>query len=207
MSEPVERVRRKRRRQNTAPHAPFGFINPYPYMSDIEAMTKLALERRRLPFSWRYFDGDVPMLKALLPDYAPEFTLLEYKLVITVKGNFFGRIPDVIDRDALAASVLEMGGWKLVVLYETDIRQNVDAALDAVAPELTTRHITGSERPNPYGAVDILARLRAVYAARRAALGAYRNPKVKFRNERRAHELVAARSVHRRRRIRSGENQ
>jgi hypothetical protein len=129
-------------------------------MSDPEAMVHLELERRNVPFSWRWFDGDSPHLREMLPDYAPEFTLREYRLVFTVAGAFFSGIPGVFDRMALAAVLLEADGWRLEVLYDADIRKGVGQAIDAVAPELVRPSVVGPPRPNPLGNVDLMRRLR-----------------------------------------------
>lgn len=120
-------------------------------MSDAEAMVHLELEERRIPFSWRYFDGQAPLLKELIPDYAPEFTLREHRLVIVIVGEYFGSIPSVIDRAALAQAALEMDGWKVVSLFATDIqRDGPVVVLDRQCPELRRTTIRGGKRKSPY---------------------------------------------------------
>jgi hypothetical protein len=146
-----------------------GFVNPYPQMSAVEARVHLELERRKIPFSWRLFDGlDAPQLSAVLPDYAPEFTLREYRIVIVVSGNFFGTLPGVIDRTALASALLEADHWKLVVLFESDIlNEGIDKLLDRELPELAKPTVTGPPRPNPYAKfmLDVMNRRRLVLSS------------------------------------------
>jgi len=131
-----------------------------PWMSEPEAMVHLELERRQVPFSWRYFDGVSPAIAAVMPDFAPEFTLREYKVVILIIGLFFGEIPGVLDKNALAAALLEGDGWKVVNLYETDIRADVSGLLDKEVPVLKNPSVTGKPRPNPFGIPDFMARRR-----------------------------------------------
>jgi hypothetical protein len=137
------------------------FINPYPFMSSIEAMVHLELEARQVPFTWRWFDGDSPMLRLMLPDYAPEFTLREYKLVIVILGNFFGTLPGVLDRTSLAKVALEADGWTMVILYENEIRtEGAEAVLNSKAPQLKNPTIKGVVRQGPFGRPDLMKRAR-----------------------------------------------
>ena len=145
------RERRGFRYANRVGAARVEFINPYPHMADAEAMVHLELERRHIPFSWRYFDGEAPLLQELMPDYAPEFTLREMKLVITIVSPYYGGLPGVIDRQALAQAALEMDGWKVVTLFSYDIeRLGADAALTEKVPELAKPVAYGEPRKSPY---------------------------------------------------------
>jgi len=130
-------------------------------MSTIEAMVHLDLERRQVPFSWRYFDGEAVHFKTLMPSFAPEFTLREYKVVILIIGDFWGTLPGVLDSNALAMTLLEADGWKVVTFYEADIRRGVKELIDKELPELVGPVIRGEPRPNPYGNVDLMATRRA----------------------------------------------
>lgn len=130
-------------------------------MSSIEAMVHLELERRQVPFSWRYFDGEAVHFKTLMPSFAPEFTLREYKTVILILGEFWGNLPGVLDSNALAATLLEADGWKVVTLWEADIRRDVEALIDKEVPALVGPVIKGDPRPNPYGKVDLMSQRRA----------------------------------------------
>lgn len=165
------RRRQKRKRSNRTPTARLEFINPYPWMSAPEAMVHLELETRDVPFSWRHFDGEAPHLTMLLPDYHPEFTLREYKLVIVVQGNFWGILPGVIDREALASALLEADGWRMVVLTENDIRGDINGTFARQLPELIEPVVKGEHRPNPFGVPAYMEErrimLRAAAAARR----------------------------------------
>lgn len=138
----------------------FEFINPYPHMSEPEAMVHLELEKRTIPFSWRYFDGESVGLTFVMPDFAPEFTLREYKIVILVIGLFWGEIPGILDKNALATAILESEGWKVVWLYEPDIRNRLLEVFDQELPELRQPTWRGKPRPNPYGIPDFMARRR-----------------------------------------------
>lgn len=139
----------------------FGFINPYPHMASAEAMVHLELERRHIPFSWRYFDGESPWLQELLPDFAPEFTLREQKLVIIVVGAYFGTLPGVLDRTALAQAALEEDGWKVASLFAYDIeRDGASLTLDRRIPELMKPVATGEPRKSPYDPPTYFEELR-----------------------------------------------
>lgn len=132
-------------------------------MSDPEAMVHLELERREVPFSWRYFDAsldEAPHVKELIPDFAPEFTLREYRIVIMVETAFFASLPGVLDRSALAAALLEEDGWKAVILWEADIRKDVEGLLSRTFPALRNPTIKGKPKPNPYGKPSTLFTFR-----------------------------------------------
>lgn len=136
------------------------FVNPYPWMSSTEARVHLALEEAGVPFSWRWFDGESPTFNQLLVNqgFQPEFTLLEHKAVVMVQGGFWGFLPGVLDKVALAQVALEADGWRVCVLFGTDIDAgNAWPEMKKVIPELGT--IKGPIRPNPYGNVDLMGRL------------------------------------------------
>lgn len=169
------RLRRgKRRIKVTKPNTEF--VNPYPWMSSVEAMVHLELERREVPFSWRYFDGESALLSELMPDFTPEFTLREYKAVILVIGLFWGTLPGVLDKNALCKVLLEAEGWTVVTLFEQDIRSDVAGALDRALPQLKNPAIKGKPRPNPYGQVDLMAARRQQIAAVNAARKQWMKP-------------------------------
>lgn len=140
------------------------FQNPYPYMSEPEAMVHLELEHRHVPFSWRFFDADSAQLKELMPDWSPEFTLREYHIAILVIGNFFGTLPSVVDKNALGKVLLESEGWTVAVLYENDIRAGAGKLLDKELPALRNPAVVGEQRPNPYGIPQFMAARRAQLA-------------------------------------------
>jgi len=188
------RLRRRNRTGTRLGNGGLEFRNPYPWMSQVEAMVHLELERRNVPFSWRYFDGDSVNMRTLMPDFAPEFTLREYKLVILIIGSFWGTLPGVLDVNALATSLLEFDGWNVVTLYETEIRQNVGRALDLKAPMLTNPAIKGPRRPNPYGNVDLMK-------TRRENLRQQALSRQQFKLEDKVGGAVAGRRSRRRRRF------
>lgn len=140
----------------------FEFKNPYPWMSEVEAMVHLELEKRGVPFSWRYFNAfDIaPNLALLMPDFAPEFTLREYKYAILIIGDFFGTLPTVLDRNAFGQVLLEEDGWTVAILFEQEIRNDVVKALNDKLPLLVSATIKGPQVPNPYGVPDFMAKRR-----------------------------------------------
>lgn len=164
ISEGVRRRAQKPRKNNILRGVAklFKFQNPFPWMSEVEAMVDLELLRRQIPFSWRYFDApeDAPNLTLMMPDFAPEFTLKEYKYVILIVGAFFGTLPSVLDRNAFGQVLLEADGWTVAVLFEDEIRADVAKALDSQLPNLASAPIKGPERPNPFGTPDFMARRR-----------------------------------------------
>lgn len=137
------------------------FTNPYPWMSSIEAMVHLALESHYIPFSWRFFDGQAPTFTQLMTNqgYQPEFTLREYRTVVLVQGAFFGSLPGVLDNVSLAKVLLEADLWKVVILWESDIR--TVGAWELLRREIPMLGaITGPPRANPYGQPDLMSRSR-----------------------------------------------
>src|SRR5688572_19288549 len=164
ISEGARRRAQKKRKNNILRGVKklFKFQNPYPWMSEVEAMVHLELEKRGVPFSWRYFDAIelAPNLALLMPDFAPEFTLKEYKYVILIIGEFFGTLPTVLDRNAFGQVLLEADGWTVAVLFEDEIRDDVGKALDSKLPLLAAAAIKGPVRPNPYGTPDFMAKRR-----------------------------------------------
>lgn len=158
------------------------FINPYPWMSSVEARVHLELERREVPFTWRWFDGDLaPHLRELMPSYAPEFTLKEYKTVIIVQGNYFSQLPGIIDTVAMAQVLLEADGWKVVVLWEDDILRDLQGVLEKHLPWLKKPPVKGKPRVGPYGRIDLMAN-------RRKALSAFNLRRAKYALDRQREE-------------------
>lgn len=128
------------------------FIDPFSYESSDDARVQLELENRFIPFSYRYFDGEAPTLKKLLPAYEPEFTLREYKVVIIVVSSFFGALPGALNQAALASVLLEKDGWKQVAWYENEIKGlGVNYLIQRDLPELNMPVFQGPERPSPVG--------------------------------------------------------
>lgn len=151
------------------------FLNPYAWMSATEARVHLELERRKVPFTWRYFDAkdQAPHLTYLMPDFAPEFTLKEYKAVVIVQGGYFSTIPGVIDRVALAQALLEADGWKVAILFEADILKDVQGALSKALPVLAHPTVRGEPRVGPYGRPDLMAERRKNLSAFNLRRGYY----------------------------------
>lgn len=134
-------------------------------MPSSDARVYIALQQRRVPFSYRFFNTYNPYLQALIPDWAPEFTLKDYKVVIVVLGSFFGGIPAMIDRTSLAKAILEKDGWKFFIWSEFDVSQDVDKLLSSV-PELRKPRVTGPVYRNPLGQPDVMAAFRRLTARR-----------------------------------------
>lgn len=150
------------------------FLNPYPWMSKTEARVHLELERREVPFTWRWFDGDLaPHLRVLMPDYAPEFTLKEYKTVIIVQGGYFSTLPGVIDRAAMAQVLLEADGWKVVILFEQDILRDIQGVLDKKLPWMRNPPIKGKPRVPPLGVPNFMEQRRRALSAFNLRRGFY----------------------------------
>lgn len=130
------------------------FINPYSYESNPEARVQLELESRGIPFAYRYFvTGESAIhVKRLIPDFAPEFTLPDYKVVIMVIGDFYGHLPGVLDKDGLAVALLAADGWKGIVWDQSEIVvEGVAALMHRDLPQLDNCVIGGIEIPSPYG--------------------------------------------------------
>lgn len=161
----------------------FDFVNPFPWMSEPEAMVQLELMERYVPFSWRYFDGESANLALLMPDFAPEFTLREYKIVILIIGEFFGTLPSIIDVNALAQTLLEADGWKVVALTEREIRQGVSKVFEDKLPELSNPSYRGGQRPNPFGVPTFMASRRAQLAGQGIERSVFRQDPEKQRNQ------------------------
>lgn len=140
-------------------------------MSWPDAIIRRELEVRRVPFSYRYFKPEwCPTLKVLLPDYHPEFTLPQYKIVILVMGQFWGTLPGIVDRDALGKVVLESEGWKVVVWHEIDIRTRVLQLFRTELPQLEDPQITGEQIANPYPLPNFIDKFKAIIAAQRVLI-------------------------------------
>lgn len=135
------------------------FINPYPWMPSTDARVYLELLRRQIPFSYRYFNHVDPYIQQLLPGWAPEFTLKDFKLIILVKGTFFGNIPGVLMKDILAKVILEQAGWKVLTWFEFDIVSNINALFDK-EPVLRSPPKRGGQYTNPFGIPDVMEQFR-----------------------------------------------
>jgi hypothetical protein len=132
-------------------------------MPSTDARVYLELSRRRIPFSYRYFNVVDPYIQQLLPGWAPEFTLKDLKIVIMVKGTFFGNIPGVLIKDVLAKVILEQSGWTVLTWYEFDIVSNINA-LFAKEPKLANPPVHGGIYTNPYGIQDVMEQFRLLRA-------------------------------------------
>ena len=142
---------------------PREFYNPYPWMPSTDARVYLELTRRQIPFSYRYFNFVDPYIQQLLPGWAPEFTLRDFKIVILVKGTFFGNIPGVLIKDVLAQVILEQAGWKVLTWWEYDIVTNIDALFQK-EPALANPPKHGGQYTNPYGIQDVMEQFRLLRA-------------------------------------------
>lgn len=129
-------------------------------MSEPEAMVHLELERREIPFSWRNFDGASAHREAFIPEFHPEFTLKEYKIVIVVIGGFFGTLPNILDQTALGISALEADGWKCATWSEGEIRSGVTLLMDGDLPQLKAPAVKGPPRTLVWGIPDFMAKRR-----------------------------------------------
>lgn len=189
-------------------HRDVEFLNPYPYMSDTEARVHLALEHQKVPFSWRWFDAwdQAPHLQLLMPDYAPEFTLKEYKTVIAVQGGYFSELPGIIDRMAMAQAILEYDGWKFVVLYEQDILKDVNGLLSKQLPWFKNPPVQGLPRLPPIGVPDFMEKRRQALSAFNLRRGYYALERQKEESSGRIGTTGRRRKRLRRERNRRGRN-
>ena len=148
MTSPMGRVRRPR--GGTA--ETYKFVNPYPEMSEAEARVFIFLKQLGVPFSWRWFDGDAqaPQYSTIVKPYGiPEFTLTEYRMAILVQGAYWGGMPGVLDLSAAIKTWLEADGWKVAVLYDADIINDVQKALLKELPALGFGSIQGGPKNMP----------------------------------------------------------
>lgn len=129
----------------------YKFVNPFPQMSETEAMVYVFLEGLGVPFSWRKFDAQelAPNLMMIDPGFTPEFTLKEFKSVILVVGSYWGNLPNVLDRNIVAQFLLEADGWHVAILFEADIRKDVAQAVFKQLPNLNGNTIRGVPRNSP----------------------------------------------------------
>jgi hypothetical protein len=149
------------------------FINPWPNLPSTDARVMIRLNQMRVPYSYRYFNADNPYIKTLLPGWAPEFTLKDYKLVILVVGSFFGNIPSVISQNALATVILQQEGWKVLTWHEVDIVSRLDW-LFAQEPKLRNPVKLGPPYKNPFEASlpNIMEQFRRMRAMRKVTVSA-----------------------------------
>lgn len=129
------------------------YLNPYSWESNPESRVQLELEARHIAFAYRYFQGPAPTVQKLIPDFNPEFTLPDYKIVIMVQGSgFFGQLPGAIDKSALASVLLQKDGWQSVIWTEDAIRQDgVASLMDHDLPQLRNATLQGPEIQSPFG--------------------------------------------------------
>ena len=129
----------------------YQFVNPYPQMSEPEARVFLFLKGLGVPFSWREFDGKAyaPQFSELMPSFVPEFTLTEYRIVILTIGTYWGSLPGMLDNNGLAAALLEADGWKVALLWEQEIRNDVAKAILDKLPQLSSPSMRGGPKNFP----------------------------------------------------------
>jgi len=129
----------------------YEFVNPYPQMSEPEARVFLFLKGLGVPFSWREFDGKAyaPQFAEFMPSFVPEFTLTEYRIVILVIGTYWGSLPGVLDTNGLAAAWLQADGWKVALLWQQDITNDVAKAVLKELPELAAPTFRGGPKNFP----------------------------------------------------------
>lgn len=137
------------------------FVNPFPQMSEPEARVYLFLVGLGVPFSWRYFDGDAiapNFVTYVKPYYVPEFTLTEYKVVIMVTSQYWGglsssSLPGIVHMDSFAAAALEEDGWKVAMLNDFEIKNDVQKAVFNALPGVSFGSIKG-ESKTPVSSYD-----------------------------------------------------
>lgn len=141
-------------------------VNPYPWLGQGEAFILELLQERNLPFAHRWFPNlaaTAPLTAQLIPDFAPEFVLPAYKTVIMVLGNYYGTLPGILDRNALAQALLTQDGWTSDFLLQQDIERDPAAALDSKFPNLPKNAggpFASNQLANPYGEPHFLIHTR-----------------------------------------------
>ena len=144
------------------------FVNPYFYMSSIDARIAEYLLEIGVAFAYDYFDQAggpaAPHMKVLLPNFAPPFTLPDYRVVIMVQSDFWGSLPGVINQNALAEALLQTDGWKAVVWTSAEIQgfPGVASLFQRDLPEVVTGPFKGQEVPSPYGRPNTWNRRRSI---------------------------------------------
>jgi hypothetical protein len=123
MGADLERIREPARGGARVPA--YRWVNPMPQLPSGDVKMILTLQSLGLDYWYRlpaskWQPGSV-MLKALIPDWAPEFVFPVSKVVIVILGAFFGNIPSVIDATALGKAILEREGWKVAVITSFDL--------------------------------------------------------------------------------------
>jgi len=166
----MERERRRYPRHGGFRTPAYEWDNPFSNISAADAKMWLTLIgwgvrfSYRLPVSaWTVAPAPV-MLKALLPDWAPEFLLPYQKTVIVILGDFFGGIPAVLDQAALGQAILKQSGWKVRVVNEFELESKSPGKILAEMGVRGTPGSAGQVLPNPYGIPDTMERFRRMRA-------------------------------------------
>ncbi len=145
-----------------------------------EMMVYSELIRRRIPFAYQKYLGDIPFTDET-ERYRPDFTLDDYRIIIRVQGVYWHTRPGDAEADARQAQLMTMLGWHVYDLWENDILRDVRKSVDTI-PELVNPSILGPPEEalgRPFNALaGFLARIRKPpkvlhkkYAKKRGAKG------------------------------------
>lgn len=166
------------------------FVNPYSYMSAVDARIAEYLLEIGVRFAYDYFDqqGQPPAqhMKQLIPNFAPPFTLPDYRVVILVQSDFWGTLPGVINQNALAEVLLHADGWKAVTWTAAEITglPGVAGLFSRDLTEVVDGVAKGAEIPSPYGRPNTWNRRRRILRG----LGLVRHKKYVEKIEGESHE-------------------
>lgn len=162
------RVLEHQRRLNPGVEAAWQLENPVPAFIDYwpevpatlpEKMVFAELVRRRVNFAFSYYWGDMPFTLDKEEHYRPDFTLLDYRIILEVFGVYWHTRPGMFEYDSTKLGLYIASGWSPRVILDVDILSNVASALDEAVPELRTLdlhgdlHIVGDRPFDPNAAI------------------------------------------------------
>jgi hypothetical protein len=158
--------REKRRRQWRPNSAVAKFVDYYQLGGATipEMMLYSELVRRRVPFAYVKYFGDIPFTTAIETS-RPDFTLEEYRIIIRVQGAYWHTRPGDAESDAKSAGLWTMMGWTVYDFWEFDIIKDVHGLIDRTIPELYNPTILGGPEPTLGRVSRQLAGLKARNAA------------------------------------------
>src|SRR3990167_1691012 len=129
-----------------------GPVTPFEdYFPDVEGTKpeKLLfnwLAKKHINFYFSVYFGDIPFTQDRTERYRPDFLLPDYRIIIDVQGVYWHTRPGSYNRDYLRTAMLEAAGYKVLQLTDTEILEDLDAAIYEHAPELINPAITGDNR-------------------------------------------------------------
>lgn len=125
---------------------PIEFIDYFPDIPGTipEKMLFMELVNRQINFKYNWFFGDFYGTPEVKERIRPDFLLFDYKIVIEVNGVYWHTRPGAFEHDAVRAAMLELVGFKVYVLTDLEILNDVGAALDSI-PEVANGNMHGNQ--------------------------------------------------------------